>query len=58
MWPEILPGGRGVLFSHNSRDGLQLAVLSLETGRWRTLVQTSGPGRYVPTGACYVYRLG
>jgi serine/threonine-protein kinase len=36
-WPQFLPGARALLVT----AGLELAVLSLDTGRWHTL----GPGR-------------
>jgi serine/threonine protein kinase/Tol biopolymer transport system component len=50
--PELLPGGRNVLFtlaSGNDWDQAQIVVQSLDTGRRQTLVQGSD-ARYVSTG--------
>jgi serine/threonine protein kinase/Tol biopolymer transport system component len=43
--PEILPGGKSAIVSNPM---LGVAVLSLETGEYRVLVQGAGGGRYVP----------
>ena len=45
-WPQVLPGGKYVLFtiqvgSAATYDDARIAVLSLQTGKWRTLA----PGR-------------
>ena len=53
-WPELLPGGREVLFSISVTaspviDG-SVAVLSLETGEVRTLIPGAFNARYAPTG--------
>ena len=47
MWPQILPGGRAVLFTIQTTDDLadaQVAVLDLEKGTQRVVV----PGGYAP----------
>jgi serine/threonine-protein kinase len=53
-WPEILPGGKAVLFTALTTDGstekADLAVLSLETGERKTVLQGGSQGRYAPTG--------
>ena len=52
LWyPQILPGGRAVLFtsSEGRPDAGELEILLLDTGERRTLLPGSG-GRYVPTG--------
>ena len=63
-WPDILPGGRGVLFTilrgqvrgrALSTDGdiggaSEIAVLDLETGEQRVLVAGGTAPRYSPTG--------
>jgi serine/threonine-protein kinase len=51
-WPQILPDGKGVLFTVWTGEGLRIAVLSLATGESRILSrlgEATGP-RYVPTG--------
>ena len=56
-WPEILPGGRAVLYSVGAGpvtapgiDAGRLEMLSLETGESRTLIEQGYGARYVPTG--------
>ena len=50
-WPNILPGGKAALFTvwSGSVDTAQIAVVSLETGEYRTLVGGTYP-RYASTG--------
>jgi serine/threonine protein kinase len=54
-WPQVLPGGMDVLFtiqvaSAATYDDARIAVLSLQTGKWRTLTQGGSYARYVPSG--------
>ncbi|MCZ6538246.1 MAG: hypothetical protein O6922_00265, partial [Chloroflexi bacterium] len=51
-WPQILPGGRDVLFTNFSTpiNRARIAALSLETGELKDLVQGAIFGRYLPTG--------
>ncbi|HYV29550.1 MAG TPA: protein kinase, partial [Candidatus Binatia bacterium] len=52
-WPEILPGGKAVLFTNwggGSFDDARIAVQSLETGERRTLLEGGTYARYVPSG--------
>ncbi len=54
-WPQILPGGKDVLFtiqvgSAVAYDDARIAVLSLQTGKWRTILQGGFYARYVPSG--------
>ena len=51
-WPDILPGGRAVLFAtHVYGDGdPQVAVLSLDTGKQTVLVSNGSYPRYLSTG--------
>lgn len=54
-WPQVLPGGKYVLFtiqmgSATTYDDARIAVLSLETGKWRALLQGGTYARYVPSG--------
>ena len=50
--PEILPGGKDVLFAvvQRAEDTYQIAVLSLDTGEQKTLLQNGRQPRYLPTG--------
>ena len=59
-WPDILPGGRAVLFtiiSEGPIENAQIAVLDLETGAQRVLVPGGSYPRYSPTGHI-VYGVG
>jgi Tol biopolymer transport system component len=37
-WPSFLPGSNAVLFAADSGTSPQIAVLSLDTGKWRNLI--------------------
>ena len=54
FWPEMLPGGRAVLFTITSLtgglDAAQVAVLDLQTGARRILVRGGSHAHYVSTG--------
>jgi serine/threonine-protein kinase len=54
FWPEILPGGRAVLFTTTAltggRDAAQVAVLDLQTGRRDVLVRGGSHAQYVSSG--------
>ena len=63
LWPEMLPGGRAVLFTITAATGgleaSQVAVLDLETGTYQVLVPGGNHAHYVPTpGGHLVYRVG
>ena len=52
-WPEVLPGGRAVLFTITTAGGLdnaQIAVLDLATREQKVLIRGGSHARYVPTG--------
>ena len=54
-WPQVLPDGKNVIFtmqvaSGSSFDEARIAVLSLETDKWRTLLTGGSYARYVPPG--------
>jgi serine/threonine-protein kinase len=51
-WPQILPGGKAVVFTAWSTpaEKAHIAVLSLDTKERRTLFQGGTFARYVPTG--------
>jgi serine/threonine-protein kinase len=50
-WPDVLPNGRGVVFTiwKGSADASQIAYLDLRSGEIRTLLDGTF-GRYLPTG--------
>ena len=54
FWPEMLPGGRAVLFTITSLtgglDAAQVAVLDLQTGAHRILVPGGSHAHYVSSG--------
>ena len=54
FWPEMLPGGRAVLFTITSLTGgldvAQVAILDLQTGARRTLVRGGSHAHYVSSG--------
>jgi serine/threonine-protein kinase len=53
-WPQILPGGKAVLFTANTAltrfDGANIEVMSLADHRRKTLVRGGFFGRYLPSG--------
>jgi Tol biopolymer transport system component len=53
-WPQILPGGKAVLFTANATatafDGANIVVMSLADHRRKTLVRGGTFGRYLPSG--------
>ena len=55
-WPQILPGGKAVLFSVGEPGRIRIgqpnsiALLSLESGERRTLIKPGTHARYLPTG--------
>ncbi len=48
--PQILPGGRHVLFTINYDDGPRAAILSLASNEWDWVLPNAHGARYVPTG--------
>ena len=52
IWPEILPGGRAVLFTivAGAVTNAQIAVLNLDTGEQSVLVPGGSYPRYSPSG--------
>jgi Tol biopolymer transport system component/tRNA A-37 threonylcarbamoyl transferase component Bud32 len=53
-WPQILPGGKAVLFTAHSQtsgfDGANIEVISLGDHRRKTLLRGGTFGRYLPSG--------
>ena len=48
--PEVLPGGETVLFTIRVKNSFQVAVLSLETGEKKIVVEGGREAHYAPTG--------
>jgi eukaryotic-like serine/threonine-protein kinase len=63
-WPEILPGGKAVLFtigtlnSPGYYDDARIGVLSLETGQRQILIEGASLARYAATGHLIYARAG
>ena len=53
-WPQILPGGKAVLFTANTNgtefDAANIEVMSFSDHRRKTLVRGGTFGRYLPSG--------
>ena len=52
-WPEVLPGGEAVLFTDQkgpSHEEASIAVLSLKTREWRTVIDKGSNPHYLPSG--------
>ena len=54
-WPEILPGGRAVLFTiyrvgETLDENTQVAVLDLATRQWKVVIPQGSNARYTPSG--------
>jgi len=53
-WPQILPGGKAVLFTassdNNNFDHAEVEAASLSTGQAKVLVENAYFGRYLPSG--------
>jgi len=53
MWPQFVPGGEALLFTILKgfiAEQASVAVLSLKTGQWQTLIQGGANPHYVPGG--------
>ncbi len=61
-WPQVLPGGRAVVFtSHDvsgNYDKARIELVLLETGERRTLIEGGTDARYLPTGHLVYLRAG
>ena len=56
-WPQILPGGKAVLFTCGLVSASNIQVLSLDTGEIKIVARDGYRGRYLPTGhLAYVHR--
>jgi serine/threonine-protein kinase len=54
LWPELLPGGRAVLFTimpvTGGLDAAQVAVLDLQTGMYKVVVRGGSHAHYMQSG--------
>jgi serine/threonine-protein kinase len=50
LWPEVLPGGEAVLFTIVKGAEFEIALLSLTTGEWNTLLPNGSQARYATPG--------
>jgi len=57
-WPEVLPGGRALLFTILAGADMRIGVLLLETGERRVLVEGGTYPQYVPPGYLVYARAG
>jgi hypothetical protein len=60
-WPQVLPGGRAVLFTAwrgPGWDEIDLQMRNLETGEQRVLATGANGGRYLPSGHLVYGRAG
>jgi serine/threonine-protein kinase len=49
--PQVLPGGRSILFTVSRAQGGTSAILSLDSGEWQAIPETAGgSARYVSSG--------
>ncbi len=61
LWPQILPGGKAILFTAWTGPGMDedyLAIQTLGTSRHRILVRGAGGGYYSPSGHLVYVRGG
>jgi eukaryotic-like serine/threonine-protein kinase len=52
-WPDVLPGGRALLFTNQRGPGSEsasIAVLSLKSGKWEKIIEKGTNPHYLPTG--------
>ena len=52
FWPQLLPDGKHILFTIGTEqitsfDDAQIAVLSLETGKWKVVLEGGACARYI-----------
>ncbi|HSE34016.1 MAG TPA: protein kinase [Pyrinomonadaceae bacterium] len=62
-WPDVLPGGKAIVFSiayevGNPLDDASIGVLDLSTGKHKTIIKGGSFPRYVPTGHLVYARRG
>jgi Tol biopolymer transport system component/DNA-binding winged helix-turn-helix (wHTH) protein len=59
LWPQVLPGGKAVLFTATNASGQgSLLILTPNDGKLKTLVENSTYGRYLASGYLVYYQRG
>jgi eukaryotic-like serine/threonine-protein kinase len=56
LWPQMLPGGKGVLFAAINGSGQGSLRILAPNGKIRTIVENSTQGRYLASGYLIYYR--
>jgi DNA-binding winged helix-turn-helix (wHTH) protein/Tol biopolymer transport system component len=57
FWPQVLPGGKGVLFAATNASGQgSLRVLTPNDGKLKTVVENSTHGHYLASGYVVYYQ--
>ncbi len=60
-WPHVLPGGEAIFFAIETSktfDDARIGVLSLKTGKWKTLLEGGSLPQYAPSGHLLFVRAG
>lgn len=57
-WPDVLPGGRGVLFTSITLAGSDVGVIDLRTGKRTMIAAQAAFARYSPSGHIVFERQG
>ena len=61
-WPQVLPGGRAALFTiqptGSQMERTRIALVSMETGEYRTVIEPGMHARYSPSGHIVYAREG
>jgi Tol biopolymer transport system component/DNA-binding winged helix-turn-helix (wHTH) protein len=58
-WPQVLPGGKSVLFALTNGSGQgELRILTLSDGKVKTIVENATDGRYLASGYLVYYQQG
>ena len=47
-WPDLLPGGRAIVFSVLTNDGWKIAARSLGDERHEIIIEDAGLARFMP----------
>jgi serine/threonine-protein kinase len=50
LWPELLPGGRAILYTVTAGTGASIALLDLRSGRTTIVFRGGSHAQYVPSG--------
>jgi len=48
--PDVVPGGRGILFDSAGPDGSNVSLLGTDTAEQRVLIEDAGQPHYLPSG--------